>query len=109
MKVGNYSSLALHAWEPQQQQKKKSAPLFFLRPPCPLFPPFCVLLGFFVDFVCVCVCVHFLSVFKKYTGDLERIACDVGGRECACARVSGECVCVCICKCEVHLYLAFRG
>lgn len=42
-----------------------------------------------VVFVCfVCVCARLVSVFKQYTGDLERIACDVGGSECACARVS---------------------
>lgn len=49
---------------------------------------------FGVFFLCVCL----VSVFKQYAGDLERIACDVGGASVR-VHVCLECACVC-----VHMY-----
>jgi len=68
MKVGNYSSLALHALQPQQQQGKKNNPLlFFSFAPCTRHPhSLLVSVFYFFCFVFFCF-VFFLGwVFRVF-------------------------------------------
>lgn len=139
MKVGNYSSLALHAWEPQQQQGKKPQPsLFFLR--LPSVPPHSLLLsvfccglrvflggggggfclvrvfwfvwGFFLGGGCLgfFFCAYAWFLFLSNTqGTWKELHVMSGEQVCVCTCVLSVCVYACICMREVHLYFVFMG